>query len=90
MRRENVLERFLVEQVKKRGGKCIKLDPSFYEGIPDRMILLSGARMMFIELKDPKGSPSKLQLIWQRDLIKLGFKAYILDNKKDILKTLDL
>ena len=52
---EKDIERALVEKVKKRGGYCLKWVCPGWAGVPDRIVLLPGARAIFVELKRPKG-----------------------------------
>ena len=50
---EKVIERKLRDGVKKlgRGAKCLKFESPGTSGVPDRMILLPGGRIVFVELK---------------------------------------
>ena len=48
---EKQVEQYLVKQVKTLGGLSLKLTSLI--GIPDRLVLLPGSRLVFIELKRP-------------------------------------
>lgn len=48
---EKVVERKLVELVKINGGMCIKLLCDQLIGLPDRMCLFPGHKIVFVELK---------------------------------------
>jgi hypothetical protein len=48
---EASLETHLSLAVKAVGGRYIKLPANLYKGIPDRLILLPGGRVWFVELK---------------------------------------
>ena len=47
--REKQIERKLVEAVKSAGGICPKLVSPGMDGMPDRMVLLGGCRIGFVE-----------------------------------------
>lgn len=81
---EKKIERKLVEEVKERGGLCIKLVPSFVSGLPDRMCLMPGAKIIFIEVKGEGFKPRKLQKVMINKLTKLGFKAMFIDSEDQI------
>lgn len=56
---EKLLERKLREEVKKLGGIALKFTSPFYTGMPDRIILMPGAKTRFVELKSPGKKPKK-------------------------------
>lgn len=72
---EASLERKLLRVVKDAGGLTIKLPALWYVGIPDRLVLLPGARIFFIELKQRKKKATEHQAKWIRRLRSLGFNA---------------
>lgn len=49
--REKAVEQKLTLMVKKRGGICPKFISPGMDGVPDRLVLLPGGRIAFIELK---------------------------------------
>ena len=72
-----------VEQALKRGieanvpgAKCLKFVSPGYIGVPDRIVLLPGGRVVFVELKRPNERPRQRQLFVQSRLRKLGFTVY--------------
>ncbi len=81
---EKQIEQALVREVKKRGGICPKLTSPGFSGMPDRMILLPGGRMAFVEAKAPGERPRPLQMARHRLLRRLGFKVYVLDDESQI------
>ena len=82
---ERDIERALVGMVKRQGGLCLKWVCPGWSGVPDRIILLPGGRIMFVELKRPKGGEvAKLQDWWSRKLRGLGFRCVIVKSKVDI------
>jgi len=75
---EESVEARLISLVTRRGGVCIKLSPKGYKGIPDRLVVLPGGRIMFVELKRPKGGVvSGLQSWWHDTLKRLGAEVHV-------------
>jgi hypothetical protein len=81
---ERDLERRLSQEVKKAGGFCIKLPANWYRGIPDRLILLPGARVVFVELKTDRGVVSAPQSRWVKALRGLGFDARVIKGEPEL------
>jgi len=52
--RERDIERYLVERVVAMGGEVRKLRWLGRNGAPDRLVLLPGGRLIFIEVKAPE------------------------------------
>jgi len=84
MAAEKKLEQKLVKAVKEKGGLCPKLVSPGTDGMPDRMVLLPGERIIFIEVKAPGKKPRPLQELRHRQLRKLGFMVSVLDNAGQI------
>ncbi len=87
--KEKQVEQKLVRAVKSRDGICPKLVSPGMDGMPDRMVLLPGARIGFVEVKAPGQKPRKLQLLRHRILRGLGFKVFVLDSPEQIPGILD-
>ena len=82
--REKDVEQALVQAVKKIGGMCPKFVSPGTNGMPDRIALLPGGRMGFIEVKAPKQKPRPLQ-VWQHQRLRaLGFPVFVLDDPEKI------
>lgn len=82
---EKEIEKKLTATVKSHGGLCLKWVCPGWSGVPDRIILLPGGRVVFAETKRPKGSKvSELQKWWSRKLTKLGFYACFVYTYRDI------
>ncbi len=77
---EKIIEQKLVKAVKELGGIAPKFVSPGFDGMPDRLILLPGCRIAFIEVKAPGKKPSPLQLARHKLLRDLGFKVYVLDS----------
>ena len=81
--RERRVEKVLGEEAKKRKGWAIKLLPSV-SGLPDRMVLLPGGRLIFIELKSPTGTVAPHQTVIHNRLRALGFEVLVLSSTEAV------
>ena len=82
--REKTLEQKLIKAVRQSGGLALKfLSPNF-NGVPDRLLLFPGGRMVFCEVKVPGQKPRPLQEHRIAQLRTLGFKVFVLDNPSQI------
>ena len=66
------------------GGIAPKLMSPGFDGMPDRIVLLPGGHMGFVEVKAPGEKPRPLQLSRHGLLRRLGFKVYVLDDIEQI------
>ena len=82
--REKAIEHKLTLMVKKRGGICPKFVSPGFAGMPDRIILMPGGKLAFVEVKAPHKAPRPLQEARHKLLRGLGFKVYVLDNPEQI------
>ena len=86
---EKELERHLAQKIRAAGGQCQKWTSPGTTGLPDRIILLPGGRVAFVELKRPKGSKiSPLQVYWREELTRLGFPVYVIFSVSDMERLL--
>lgn len=82
---EKDIEKKLKDKVEKLGGRCLKWVCPGWSGVPDRIVLLPGARVHFVELKRPKGGKlSALQVQWHKWLTRLGFYCFTLWDEEDL------
>jgi len=86
---EKTLEKRLGAEAKKIGGWSLKLPAIHVSGIPDRLLLLPGGRVVFVELKTTKEKPRKIQLVIHRKLRKLGFRVEIIDTTAQIIALIE-
>nr|DAZ21846.1 MAG TPA: Nuclease [Caudoviricetes sp.] len=82
--REKTLEHNLVMEVKRVGGLALKFVSPGFDGVPDRLVLLPGGKVGFVEVKAPGEHTRPLQEARLRLLRKMGFKAYVLDDEEQI------
>lgn len=80
--REGAIESYLVDTVVRLGGQCYKFGPPGRVGYPDRLVVLPGGRMFFVELKRPKGGRlGVLQPQRHEELRALGVAVYVVRNR---------
>ena len=82
--REKDIEKELAARTRAMGGIAPKFTSPGFDGMPDRLVLLPGGRMGFVELKAPGKKPRALQLARHRLLQRLGFKVYVIDGIEQI------
>ena len=86
---ESLIERHLVKEVNRRDGLCLKFNSQSMTGIPDRIILMKNGTVGFVEVKQKGKKPRPLQKLRMKQLRRLGFKIYTLDEKEKIGEILD-
>lgn len=84
--RETKIEKRLVCEVERIGGKCPKWVSPGNRGVPDRIVILPSGVIAFAETKAPGKPLEPLQARWARILRNLGFPVYKLDSYEDIDK----
>lgn len=87
--REKAIEQKLTLMVKKQGGICPKFVSPGFDGMPDRIVLLPGSHIAFVEVKALGQKPRALQVSRHALLRRLGFRVYILDSEEQIGGILD-
>ena len=82
--REKLIEQRLIRAVKAAGGIAVKFVSPGYDGMPDRIVLLPGGKMAFVEVKAHGIKPRPLQIRRHVLLRQLGFLVYVLDDERQI------
>ena len=82
--RERDIERRFAAAVKKHGGLCPKFVSPGTDGVPDRIVLMPGGRLAFVEIKAPGKALRPLQVRRKGQLESLGFRVYVLDDPGQI------
>jgi hypothetical protein len=87
--KESAIERELIAAVALRGGICEKIMCVGKRGFFDRLIILPGGRIIFCEIKRPRGgkiSPHQRQ--YQGIFQALNVEACFVRNRTDIVELL--
>ena len=82
--REKQIEHSLVTAARKQGGLALKFVSQSFHGMPDRLVLLPGGKLAFVEVKAPGKKPRVLQVKRHEKLRELGFREFVLDALEDI------
>lgn len=82
--KEKHIETKLVNAVRSQGGMCPKFVSPGTDGVPDRIILLTGGRIAFAETKAPGKKMRPLQVKRKGQLEALGFRVYCIDRPEQI------
>jgi hypothetical protein len=82
--RERDIEQYLVAEVKKLGGIAYKFTSPARRSVPDRLVLLTGGRAVFIECKAPGKLPTDAQAREHQRLWSLGFAVAIVDSREAV------
>lgn len=81
---ERDIERRLVAKAKAAGGQALKWVSPGQAGVPDRIVLLPNGRVVFVELKSPRGKLSAIQARVIDRLRNLGFDVRVIDSKEGV------
>jgi len=81
---EALIEQKLKKQIKMIGGKTFKFISPGMSGVPDRIVLLPGGKIIFVELKAPGKKMRALQKYRAKELKKLGFDVRTIDTLKKV------
>lgn len=87
---EKVFERELSKFVEESEGMAVKLLSQFIKGLPDRMYLLHGSIVLFVEFKSTGKKPTKIQEYIHKRLQALGFPVLVVDSVESYEKAKNL
>lgn len=77
---EKQIEAYLVKKIKQLGGKAYKFVSPGNAGVPDRILVLPGGKIIFAELKRSGGKTTPLQDVQITTLKKLGCDVGIVSS----------
>lgn len=89
---EKKIEKELVQEVKKFGGRAYKWVSPGNAGVPDRIVILPNRVPIFVELKTEKGRTTALQELQIERLKQLGQNVEVLygiESVKQFIKELE-
>lgn len=87
--REKDMERKLTSAVKQSGGLALKFVSPGFDGMPDRIVLMPGGKLAFVEVKAMGCKPRPLQEVRHGVLRRLGFQVFVLDQPEQIGEIID-
>ena len=87
--KENVIESLLVRRVSELGGIALKVNTPSRRGFFDRLLVLPGGRIVFCEVKRPRGGRMAAhQIVYAKMLAQLGAEVALIRNEEDIARLL--
>lgn len=81
---EKSIEKYLIEQAEANGLLCLKYSNPNMVGYPDRLLVLPGGSVVWVELKSKGRQPTKIQLIRIAGLRNRGHYVWVIDNRKSV------
>lgn len=87
--REKDIERKLVMETVRRGGVALKFVSPGCVGVPDRIVMMKGGKLGFVELKAPGQKPRPIQIRRIQQMRKMGFNVFVVDGLAQIAPVLD-
>lgn len=89
MESEKITEAYLRDKVKALGGRSYKWVSPGCAGVPDRIVILPGGRVFFVELKSEGKTSTAQQKKRQAELRALGCTVYAdIDTKAKVRELL--
>jgi len=86
---EKTTEKKLTKAVREMEGIALKFVSPGFSGVPDRLVLLPGSKIAFVELKSHGKHLQPLQVKRKKQLEALGFSVYCIDHLDQIGGVLD-
>lgn len=81
---EKVLEAALVREAHRAGCHALKFTSLTEPGYPDRLVLMPGGRVLWVELKSGGEKPRRLQEIRHKELRGLGFEVTVVSSAEHL------
>lgn len=78
---ERDIERYFVKRIEALGGRAYKFVSPSHAGVFDRVVVLPGGDVWFVEIKQASGRMSKLQEKFRDDMTALGARNAVLYSK---------
>ena len=86
---EKDIEKVLVAEVRKLGGRAYKWVSPGNDGVPDRIVVFPDRPPMFVELKAENGKLSTLQKVQIRRLLDMGQDVRVLRGIREVEQFLE-
>ena len=85
MQLEKDVEGYLTRQAERLGGRCVKFIPDIDNGMPDRIVMLPGGVLVWVELKNGTSEEArKLQRMQHVKLRRLGQRVEVIRTKEEV------
>lgn len=81
---EKTIEKYLIEQAEANGLLCLKYSNPNMVGYPDRLLVLPGGGVVWVELKSKGRKPTKIQQMRIAGLRNRGHYVWVIDNRKSV------
>lgn len=82
---EKTIEAKFVKLAQARGCQCLKLNVIGRRSWPDRLVLVPGGKVLFIEFKRPGGLLTPGQELLHADLYAMGHEVHVCYTVEDAL-----
>jgi hypothetical protein len=83
--RELAIEKYLITTIEVLGGLCLKFAVPGIRGYMDRLCILPGGVIFFVEVKRPKGGVlAELQKVRREEMQRLGCRCYVVKDRGEI------
>ena len=81
---ERDIERYLVRRTIEHGGVAYKWVSPGHVGVADRIVLLPGGVVWFVELKTATGRLSPLQKVFAADMRRMRMNYIVIRSKEEV------
>ena len=82
--RESDAEALLCKEIRKRGGMPYKFVSPGNDGVPDRLLLMPGGKVIFVEMKTEAGKLRPRQKIQIERIRERGFIVEAVHGKQEV------
>lgn len=82
---EKTIEKRLTERIRRLGGTAYKFSSPAHRHVPDRLVLLPGGAVVFVEVKAPGKRPTRAQAREFAEIERTtGRAVLVIDSQKGI------
>ncbi len=81
---ERDIERYLVRRAIEHGGKAYKWVSPGHIGVADRIVLLPGGVVWFVEIKTATGRLSPWQKVFAAEMRRMGMNYIVIRSKEEV------
>lgn len=81
---EKAIEAYLIKRVTITGCLCLKYTNPNMVGYPDRLVVVPGGRVVWVEVKSRGKHPSPIQVFRFGELRELGHEVYTVSSREEV------